>query len=108
MNVQHRPPKLIGRLKERRGDAWVLTVPTMVRIDLPDGGLRLESHDKDYILPRSEVVAADWPLLQQGDQMRLASKRGPRQWHRAMTPRRKKPRYRFSISFRSMEVRPLD
>lgn len=100
-----KPPKLHATAIEKVTPThWVVSHPIAVRRNLPDGGVRVQMEVIERTLDIREVKESDWKLIQPGDKLSLPSRRGPRLWGRAMTPKRKR-RHRFTFTFSSMEVR---
>ena len=99
-----KPPKLYATVKERWGDQWLVEQTLPVKRRLPDGGVRVQMEVVERTMHPNEIRPQDRKLVRPGDRLRLPAKRGPRMWGRAMTPKRKKPRYRFAFTLSAIEV----
>lgn len=103
-----KPPKITATVVSK-GNKQV-TVRRMVpqATALPDGGVRVQMVPIPGNIDIREVRPSDWKLIQVGDKLSLPSRRGPRLWGRAMTPKRKRKPSRFTFTFSSMEVRRVE
>lgn len=100
-----KPPKIHATVVSKGHKQ--LTVRRMVAqsTPLPDGGVRVEMVPIPGNIDIRDVRPSDWKLIRPGDKLSLPSRRGPRQWGRAMTPKRKRKARRFTFTLSSMEVR---
>jgi hypothetical protein len=86
-----KPPKIKAVVKERNRDRITINVQVPV-VKKGVGTLSVKFAPQEVHLSRQQVRLSDWAALQPGDKIHLPSKRGPRVWGRAMTPKTKRRR----------------
>lgn len=102
-NQYGKPPKIKAKVSERNRDRITINVQVPIVKQTP-GALSVRFDFREAHLSRQQVRPSDWDAIQVGDWLHLPSKRGPRVWGRAMTPKKRRNRYRFSLRVTGFSV----